>query len=60
VPALAAAAVPFIAFMHNHANGSESLARRIGPERTIIAFPSHLSATPRRKWMYRLKAEGAE
>jgi 2-dehydropantoate 2-reductase len=39
VPELAASAVPLIAFMHNHADGSESLARRIGPARTVIAFP---------------------
>ncbi len=39
MPTLAASAVPLIAFMHNHADGSESLARRIGSERMVIAFP---------------------
>lgn len=39
VPTLVASAIPLIAFMHNHADGSQSLASRIGPERTVIAFP---------------------
>ncbi len=39
MPALAASVVPLIAFFHNHADGSESLARRIGLARTVIAFP---------------------
>lgn len=39
LPTLAASAVPLVAFMHNHADGSESLARRIGTARTVIAFP---------------------
>ncbi len=38
VPMLAASTIPLIAFMHNHADGSESFARRIGPARTV-AFP---------------------
>ena len=32
-------AIPLIAFMHNHADGSQSLASRIGPERPVVAFP---------------------
>jgi len=39
LPALARSAVTRVVFMHNHANGSERLARTVGAQRTVIAFP---------------------
>ena len=35
VPTLVASAIPLIAFMHNHADGSQSLASRIGPDGVV-------------------------
>ncbi|GAA4013814.1 hypothetical protein GCM10022631_26890 [Deinococcus rubellus] len=39
IPALAASAIPMIAFMHNHADGSGTLLDRVGHDRAVIAFP---------------------
>jgi len=39
LPALAGSGVSQVVFMHNHADGSETLLRRIGEHRTVIAFP---------------------
>jgi len=39
LPVLARSAVARVVFMHNHANGSETLVRSVGAQRTVIAFP---------------------
>ena len=38
-PSLAASAIPLIAFMHNHADGSQALRDLVGADRCVIAFP---------------------
>ena len=38
-PSLAASAIPLIAFMHNHADGSKALRDLVGADRCVIAFP---------------------
>ena len=39
LPSLAASSIPLIAFMHNHANGSQELRDIVGADRCVIAFP---------------------
>ena len=39
LPSLAASAIPLIAFMHNHADGSQALRDIVGADRCVIAFP---------------------
>lgn len=39
LPSLAASAIPLIAFMHNHADGSQALRDLVGVERCVVAFP---------------------
>jgi 2-dehydropantoate 2-reductase len=39
LPALEGSTVSQVAFMHNHADGSQRLMRQVGERRTIIAFP---------------------
>ena len=39
LPSLAASAIPLIVFMHNHADGSQTLRNSVGAARCVIAFP---------------------